>query len=76
MVEVEEEERPQTQFVGGGISKRAHTPETGLFHISILYWIVLCWTVLSLKFFFEVYHSPDKKCIRLNHFKFAKHATK
>ena len=37
MVEVEEEERPQTQFVGGGISKRAHTPKTGLFDIAILY---------------------------------------
>ena len=37
MVEVEEEERPQSQFVGGGISKRAHTPNTGFFHISILY---------------------------------------
>ena len=37
MAEVEEEERPQTQFVGGGISKRAHTPKTGLFDISILY---------------------------------------
>ena len=49
MVEVEEEERPQTQFVGGGISKRAHTPKTRLFQYCIGSVDVLCWIVLGLE---------------------------
>ena len=49
MVEVEEEERPQTQFVGGGISKRAHTPKTRLFQYCIGSVDVLGWIALSQK---------------------------
>ena len=41
MVEVEEEERPQTQFVGGGISKRAHTPKTRLFNTVLDRWTLM-----------------------------------
>ena len=58
MVEVEEEERPQTQFVGGGISKRAHTPKTRLFNTVLDRWTFYDGLFVVFRKVFEIHHSP------------------